>query len=450
VVAENVLGPLLAWLATAAIHGTTLCLVAWALASALARVLDERAVLAAVRERLWKFALFGGIATASFASAGATGWRVQVGLPAPPPPPARPVENVQFIGFDEPGIARPPRAAAPAPTKIPWIEIAAGFWILGVGVGAARFARDRRELARRLRSREPIETGPAFERLAELCRRSQSSLRVRLSRAPCLTAPITRGILRPEICIPPRAERDLMPDELEAMLAHELAHAQRRDPLLLALCRAVEIVFFFQPLARFARVQLLDEAEILCDARAAQWTGDPASLASCLAEVATWIVAGGREASALPMAARGTRLELRVRSLLEDREPASKRRRSWLAVPATLTLAAAPLAMPAVSMEAVAPSRTPMSSPAPAPERELEPAPAASLADGADELTSTLEELEVQFASIASEPALADASTELRERLSKIGDRLQTLRAMRAELDTLIAEDASAESQQQP
>ena len=37
------------------------------------------------------------------------------------------------------------------------------------------------------------------------------------------------------------------------MLAHEIAHLVRRDPQWLVLARAIEMVFFFQPLNRLAR-----------------------------------------------------------------------------------------------------------------------------------------------------------------------------------------------------
>jgi hypothetical protein len=270
-----------------------------------------------------------------------------------------------------------------------------------------------------------------------------------------------------------------MPDELEAMLAHELAHARRRDPLLLALCRAVEVLFFFQPLVRFARARLLDEVEILCDERAAKWTGDPASLASCLAEVATWIVAGSSELGALSISEGGSRLALRVRSLLDDhardrnpdhdgdhagdhaehpsgsrrrnREGRSKGRRAWLSATATFVLAAVPLAAPAVSMDAEPETRAPE---ADVPEVDAPglgaPDASGDLERGARELTAILDELESEWNTITSDPTLAQASADLRGRVDGIEARLQTLREMRARLDTLIAEETSAERQQQP
>jgi hypothetical protein len=65
---------------------------------------------------------------------------------------------------------------------------------------------------------------------------------VRSSVTPALAAPISFGILRAEVCVPERALTELAPDELRAMLAHELAHVVRRDPLWLALAGVLERV----------------------------------------------------------------------------------------------------------------------------------------------------------------------------------------------------------------
>jgi beta-lactamase regulating signal transducer with metallopeptidase domain len=439
--AEQIPGTLVAWLATGAIHSAVLIAAAWALCAGLARVARDRASLAAARERLWKLALFGGIAAATLSSAGAGAWHVRVGIPAP---------DLATGALETASIGTLPGAMVPSPSGatdpleghgigIPrfWLEVVAGLWLAGVAIGSAAWMRDRRKLSRRLRGRERIDSGPAFELLEDLRRRSGVRIDVVLSRAPALATPITLGILRPEICIPPRAETGLLRDELEALLAHELAHAQRRDPLLLSLCRAVEVLLFFQPLVRFARSRLLDEAEILCDERAARWTGDPASLASCLAEVATWVVAGSRGAPALSMAARGSRLALRVRGLLDEHREGRAALRGWMLVPATLVLAAAPLAVPGVSMDA---------HPAPRAADARAPAPASEdLESGARELRGALAALESDFAALTHSPGLPSASTEIRERLSRIEARLRSLREMRAQLDTLVAEISSQE-----
>jgi beta-lactamase regulating signal transducer with metallopeptidase domain len=89
--------------------------------------------------------------------------------------------------------------------------------------------------------------------------------RVRLYLAPDVAAPVSFGLFRPSICVPPRAADELSDDEKETMLAHELAHLARRDPLWLSMAWLIERVFFFQPLNRFARAELHDVAELLCD-----------------------------------------------------------------------------------------------------------------------------------------------------------------------------------------
>jgi beta-lactamase regulating signal transducer with metallopeptidase domain len=74
---------------------------------------------------------------------------------------------------------------------------------------------------------------------------------------------------------------ELEPEEQDSMLAHEVAHLVRRDPQWLVLARAVEMVFFFQPLNRLARRRIQEVAEYLCDDWAVARTRRPVMLAKC-------------------------------------------------------------------------------------------------------------------------------------------------------------------------
>ena len=70
-------------------------------------------------------------------------------------------------------------------------------------------------------------------------------------------AGVQRGIGRQRAAI---AELDA--PQLRAMLAHELAHLERRDPQWLAFACILERAFFFQPLNRLARRGILGSARM--------------------------------------------------------------------------------------------------------------------------------------------------------------------------------------------
>jgi beta-lactamase regulating signal transducer with metallopeptidase domain len=462
--AEAILAAVLAWVATAALHSTAWLAGALACSALLKRIVAHRVTLALVRERVFKLAIFGGLVTATLALL--AGRELPIEVPgarevAPPFP-----ISVTRIAHRPQAFAEPaPARAEPAEStlRIPWIELAGGLWIAGVVGGAALWLRDRRRLSARLRGRERVRTGPAAElfarRLAE-----KPSRWISLVRAPSLTAPITRGILRTEVCIPPRAERDLLDEEIEAMLAHELAHARRSDPLLLALCRAVEVVLFFQPLLPIARRRLVEEIEILCDDRAARTTGDPAALASCLAEVATWIVAGTPEARAIAMAAGRSRLEQRVGLLLDRRQPSPGR--SPLLAPTVFAVVAAALPLPAFAMRA-SPADFPDPEEAALPEDSGEPdeverasessppAPDVNGGNAVREMDALLEEwrtiradlgrLDLECGSLGSTAALANASPELGDRIHHVRERIEALRSLETDVERILAEIVSAE-----
>lgn len=203
-------------------------------------------------------------------------------------------------------------------------------WLAGVTVGVVRAARDLRALRRALRWRTELRGGPVRAMLDELCDRAGMTRRVRLSIAPCTHVPLSFGLIRPEIGLPPRTLEDLGEDEQRAVLAHELAHLARRDILWLWLARALGIAFWFQPLQRRVARELERRAEFAADLWARGRIGSGAPLASALAEIAGWLVEERRSLPAAPMARERSQLVRRVELLLEHetaREP-----RAWSGV----------------------------------------------------------------------------------------------------------------------
>ena len=91
------------------------------------------------------------------------------------------------------------------------------------------------------------------------------------------------GLLRPRICITDAALDELDADQLRAVLAHELGHARRRDPLRVAVADVVAGGFWFiAPLRRLALRQA-SVADLAADAAALRDAGgSPRALASAL------------------------------------------------------------------------------------------------------------------------------------------------------------------------
>jgi len=73
------------------------------------------------------------------------------------------------------------------------------------------------------------------------------------------------GIHKPVLLLPEGIAERLTPDQLEAVLAHELCHFRRRDNLTGAIHMVVETIFWFHPLVWWIRARLVEERERACD-----------------------------------------------------------------------------------------------------------------------------------------------------------------------------------------
>lgn len=190
------------------------------------------------------------------------------------------------------------------------------------------FLRSRSALAGRI----PLVDHPLNEQLDALRDRFGFAPEVALSLSERIATPVAFGVRRFEICIPERVLSDLDDSQRQAMLAHELAHLVRRDPLRLLLARAVESICFFQPLHRLARRELFEVIERRCDAYAVERLGGGLALAGCLAEVASWLVSRPTRAMAPAMAGSKSALCRRIEQLLdEDATLESEQRQRGLA-----------------------------------------------------------------------------------------------------------------------
>jgi hypothetical protein len=138
------------------------------------------------------------------------------------------------------------------------------------------------------RLRRDANPAPGFvdERVRELGRR------LRLRNVPAvrvharLGEPCLCGVLRPVILLPERWLATARAESLDAVLAHELAHARRRDHLVNLAQRLVETLLFFHPGVHWLSRSLRRQRELCADALAVRLTGDPLALARALESVA--------------------------------------------------------------------------------------------------------------------------------------------------------------------
>jgi uncharacterized protein (TIGR03435 family) len=142
---------------------------------------------------------------------------------------------------------------------------------------------------------------------------------VRIVEFPQIDVPFVVGCLRPIVVLPLSAMAHLNVAQVEAILAHELAHVRRHDYLANLLQTLAETIFFYHPAVWWLSARIRDEREHCCDDIAVDMCGDPVSYAAALTELEMWRRGDG----GLAAAATGGTLLHRVRRILRV-EPQSR------------------------------------------------------------------------------------------------------------------------------
>ena len=135
-----------------------------------------------------------------------------------------------------------------------------------------------------------------------------------------VATPTVVGWLQPIVMLPVAALAGLSPRQVEAILAHELAHIRRHDYAINLLQTLAETVLFYHPAVWWVSARIRVEREHCCDDVAVAVCGDATEYAAALTELASWSIAH----PPLAMAATDGPLITRVRRLLRLSEPVDR------------------------------------------------------------------------------------------------------------------------------
>jgi uncharacterized protein (TIGR03435 family) len=141
----------------------------------------------------------------------------------------------------------------------------------------------------------------------------QNDVSVRVMSSPALLEPAVVGILRPILLLPDSVTNRMAPDQLKAILVHELCHVRRRDNLTTSFYMIAETVFWFYPLVRWIGNRLIEERERACDEDVLRLGNEPLAYAEGILNVCKHFVESPLHSAC---GVTGSDLKERIRSIL--------------------------------------------------------------------------------------------------------------------------------------
>jgi beta-lactamase regulating signal transducer with metallopeptidase domain len=195
--------------------------------------------------------------------------------------------------------------------SIDWMSYAVLAWFAGVYMFTLRTLGGWMLLMRlRRQHAEPI-AGDLLKTCLALQRRLRVSRSVRYVCSKLAESPAVFGSLRPMVVLPLSALAGLSAWQVEAIIAHELAHIKRWDLLVNAFQIATETLLFYHPAVWWVNRVIRNEREHCCDDVAVEACGNAHDYARALAQLEE-----SRSASVWAMAANGGVLTSRIGRLL--------------------------------------------------------------------------------------------------------------------------------------
>ncbi len=196
------------------------------------------------------------------------------------------------------------------------------FWSVGVLLLSLRLLGGLWRVRQWRRRGVAVEEAGLKQMTARLAARMGLKHRFDLLESAQAAVPAVIGWLKPAVIVPASFVSGLTPDELESLLAHELAHIRRHDYLVNLLQTVIETLLFYHPAVWWLSGVVRSERENCCDDLAVAACGNRLVFARALARMEE-LRCG---APGLALSARGGSLLSRVQRLVL---PANNRPATW-------------------------------------------------------------------------------------------------------------------------
>ena len=229
-------------------------------------------------------------------------------------------------------LAAPPGGASRVGSVLPWIVFV---WAVGVSLLSVRLLGCW-AFTQHIRTRclKPVSEAVGVT-VALLSKRLGVTRVVRVFQSLAIESPVVIGWLKPVILLPASAFTGLSAEQLETILAHELAHVRRCDYAVNLIQSVAETLLFFHPAIWWISSVIRDERENCCDDIVLAAGEDKITYAEALATLEQQ----RRVSATFALAASGGSLSGRIQRILAGSGPVISISRPAAAMAGALMLA---------------------------------------------------------------------------------------------------------------
>ncbi|MFK7846996.1 MAG: M56 family metallopeptidase [Rhodothermales bacterium] len=213
-----------------------------------------------------------------------------------------------------------------------WRQLAVMIWVLGLVFFVLRLTNGLLTVrGLRRRALPLIDASDENASIAAIFKALQEKMGIEnepiLATSDEIKQPLLIGWLKPIVLIPASVLAGLPANQLESILAHELAHVRRHDYLVLLGQSIVETLFFYHPAVWWVSSRMSIEQEYCCDEIAVATVQNKVVYVQALASLET-----SRLNKQFSLGANGGRLVDRIRQLVNPRQRTRLQvnRTSWI------------------------------------------------------------------------------------------------------------------------
>lgn len=194
----------------------------------------------------------------------------------------------------------------------------AGFWLIGFLLFSVKFGGSyyyTRYLASTANDDSPEGVSTLFNRLLE---QTTYTGEIIVKTSAHIAAPVMLGFVKPMILLPIGIVNQLTNSEMEAILAHELAHIVRNDFIHNILQSLIEIIYYYHPAVWWISANVRHERENCCDEYAIKLCGNAIDYAKTLVKIETLQQHSYVPQLAIPFSKNPGSLMLRIKRILKQ------------------------------------------------------------------------------------------------------------------------------------